>query len=84
MVRPGSSSAAHSFCVKNETLRLACASRSMSSTFCPRAANPAPRFAVSVVLPTPPLWLMIATTFTVLLPAARGANDAIRPDDPCS
>ena len=70
MVRDGSSSSAHSFWVKNEMVRLACESRSRSSTFLPRAASPAPRLAVRVVLPTPPLWLMIETTFTVLLPVA--------------
>src|SRR4051794_35356573 len=71
MVRVGSSSLAHSLWVKNEMVRLACESRSSISTRLPRAANPAPTLAVSVVLPTPPLWLMTETTFTVLLPRPR-------------
>ena len=64
MVLFGARSTCHSAWVKNETVRLACESRSINSTFRPRAASPAPRFAVSVVLPTPPLWLMTETTFT--------------------
>ena len=64
IVRLGTRSCCHSLWVKNETVRLACESRSSSRTFLPRAASPAPRLAVSVVFPTPPLWLMTETTFT--------------------
>jgi hypothetical protein len=79
IVRDGISSSFHSLCVKNETVRLPCASRSMSRTLRPRAARPAPRFAVSVVLPTPPLWLMTETTFTVLLHVDRTARSSAGP-----
>ena len=46
---------------------LACGSRSMSSTLCPRAASPAERLIAVVVLPTPPFWLAVATIFIFLI-----------------
>ena len=41
-------------------VRLPCGSPSISSTFFPACANPIPRFAQVVVLPTPPFWLAMA------------------------
>src|SRR5271167_3771347 len=42
-------------------LALPCASRSMTRTRCPTAANAVARLIAVVVLPTPPFWLATAT-----------------------
>ena len=44
-------------------VQFACGSRSMSSTRWPRSARAAERLRAVVVLPTPPFWLAMATTF---------------------
>ena len=44
-------------------VQFACGSRSTRSTRWPRSARAAERFRAVVVLPTPPFWLAMATTF---------------------
>lgn len=45
-------------------VQLACESRSMRRTRCPRSASAWARFMAVVVFPTPPFWLAMAMTFT--------------------
>src|SRR6516162_3318874 len=53
-------------------LALPCASRSITRTRCPAAANAVARLIAVVVLPTPPFWLATATI------RARRATGTIR------
>src|SRR6185295_1237953 len=46
---------------RNDSVLLACGSRSMSSVGLPRSASAAARLIAVVVFPTPPFWLAMAT-----------------------
>src|SRR5438093_781865 len=49
-------------------------SKSITTTFCPLCASAAPKAAVDVVLPTPPLPDVTTTTFPITIPLLLSAE----------